>query len=86
MVYSLDAWAIEYEDAGSTTFRRKPVGGFEGDASFYVTNAERIRGLSDIDLSLHPAPDLILEVDLSHRRLDKKSHLSSTRSNPVLAI
>jgi Uma2 family endonuclease len=73
LVYTLDEWGIDYEDVGSTTFRRKPVGGFEGDASFYVANAEKIRGLRDIDLLLHPAPDLILEVDISNRRLDKKA-------------
>jgi Uma2 family endonuclease len=73
VMYALDAWEIEYEDAGSTTFRRKPVGGFEGDACFYVGNAEAIRGLDDIDLSLHPAPDLILEVDIANRRIDKKA-------------
>ena len=73
LVYTLDAWGIDYEDAGSTTFERKPVGGFEGDASFYIANAEIIRGLRDIDLFLHPAPDLILEVDISNRRLDKKA-------------
>jgi Uma2 family endonuclease len=71
LVYALDAWAIDYEEAGATTFRRNPLGGFEGDACFYVANAEAIRGLADIDLSLHPAPDLILEVDISNRRTDK---------------
>lgn len=73
LVYALDAWEIEYEDAGSTTFWRKPVGGFEGDASFYVANAEVVSGLADIDLSLHRAPDLVLEVDISNRRTDKRA-------------
>jgi Uma2 family endonuclease len=72
VIYAFDAWGIDYEDAGSTTFRKKPVGGFEGDASFYTVNADRIRGLRDIDLSIHPAPDLMLEVDISNRRMDKK--------------
>ncbi len=73
LVYALDAWGIDYEDTGSTTFRRKPVGGFAGDASFYVTNAAMIRGLRDIDLALHPAPDLVLEVDVANRRMDKEA-------------
>ena len=47
-------------------------GGLAGDASFYTVNADRIRGLRDIDLAVHPAPDLILEVDISNRRMDKK--------------
>jgi Uma2 family endonuclease len=72
LIYAFDTWGIDYEDAGSTTFRKTPVGGFEGDASFYTFNADRIRGLRDIDLSIHPAPDLILEVDISNRRMDKK--------------
>lgn len=73
VVYALDAWGIDYEDAGSTTFRRKPAGGFEGDASFYTAKAEEIRGIAEIDPALHPAPDLILEVDISNRRMDKKA-------------
>ncbi len=73
VVYALDAWDIDYEDAGSTTFRRQPVGGFEGDASFYTAKAEDIRGVAEIDLALHPAPDLILEVDIANRRMDKKA-------------
>jgi Uma2 family endonuclease len=72
LVYAFDAWGIDYEDAGSTTFRKKPIGGFEGDASFYTVNADKIRGLGDIDLSVHPPPDLMLEVDISNRRMDKK--------------
>jgi Uma2 family endonuclease len=72
LIYAFDAWGIDYEDAGSTTFRKKSVGGFEGDASFYTVNADRIRGLRDIDLSIHPAPDPVLEVDISNRRMDKK--------------
>ena len=58
--------------SGSTTFKQEGLGrGFEPDASFYVAHAPRIRGLSRIDLSNDPPPDLIIEVDVARSSLDK---------------
>src|SRR5215216_8007931 len=58
---------IPIRSVGSTTFRRKDLErGFEPDASFYVQNEERIRGLREIDLLVDPPPDLILEMAMSH--------------------
>lgn len=66
-------WEIEYVPSGTTTFKTRTDGGFEGDASYYIAGADRIKGRDTIDLSIDPAPDLILEVDISNRRMDKKS-------------
>ncbi len=47
----------------STTFRiRRKKGGIEPDLSYYLANALRIRGKTDIDLRIDPPPDLAIEV------------------------
>ncbi len=64
---------IDLEGAGSTTFRRRDLArGFEPDACFYFTHAALIRGKEEIDLGIDPAPELAIEVDLSHASLDKQ--------------
>ena len=68
----LDSQDRDYVPAGSTTFRRVGAGrGFEADASFYVERAGQVRGLTSIDLTRDPPPDLVIEVDLTHLSLDK---------------
>jgi Uma2 family endonuclease len=53
--------------AGSTTFRRRRRrGGVEGDETYYLASAERIRGKCEIDLRIDPPPDLAIEVVHSH--------------------
>jgi Uma2 family endonuclease len=57
---------------GSTTFRREDWDrGFEPDSCFYIQSVERISGISKLDLAVHPPPDLVIEVDLSHSSLDR---------------
>ena len=54
-------------DAGSTRWEREDVSsGKEPDACFYLENEPRVRGLRDIDLTIHPPPDLAVEVEISH--------------------
>ena len=68
----LDAQDYDYVPAGSTTFRREGVRrGFEPDASFYIAHATQIRGLTTIDLTRHPPPDLRIEIDITHSSIDK---------------
>ena len=58
--------------AGSTTYNREDVDrGFEPDQSFYIANADRVRGRSRIDLTLDPPPDLVVEVDITSPSLNK---------------
>jgi len=53
--------------AASTTFRRKAKrGGVEGDQSYYLNNAERVRGKKKLDLKTDPPPDLAVEAVYSH--------------------
>ena len=52
---------------GQTTFRRrKKRGGVEADQSFYLANAERVRGKEWINLRVDPPPDLAIEAVYSH--------------------
>ncbi len=67
-----DLYEIDFVPAGDTTFRlEKKRKGFEGDGSFYFKNAETVRGKSEIDLSGDPAPELVVEVDITHGSLSK---------------
>ncbi len=68
----------DIENAGSTTFKREDLSrGFEPDECFYFgSNAGRLRELvadkGDIELGAgDPAPDLVVEVDITSPSLDK---------------
>ena len=55
------------ESCRSTTFRRqKDQGGAEADASFYLANAHRVSGKTDLDLRHDPPPDLAVEAVNTH--------------------
>jgi Uma2 family endonuclease len=57
---------------GSTTFRREDLArGFEPDACFYVEHAELMRGKDEIDLTVDPPPDLVIEIDITSLSLNK---------------
>ena len=57
---------------GGTTYRRNDLErGFEPDASFYIQNEAQIRDRPEIDLSVDPPPDLVLEMEMSRSALDK---------------
>ncbi|HSK73203.1 MAG TPA: Uma2 family endonuclease [Pyrinomonadaceae bacterium] len=59
-------WSINCGSLGSTTFRREDLErGFEPDSCFYFENEPKIRGLERLDMNVHPAPDLIIEVDIT---------------------
>ena len=64
---------IDYENAGSTTFRKqKKQKGFEGDSTFYFENVEVVRGKKEIDLSKgDPPPELVIEIDITHGSLTR---------------
>ena len=58
--------------AGSTTLRRKRVKvGIEADEAFYIKNVDAVLGLEEIDLTIHPPPDLAVEIEVS-RRMGKR--------------
>lgn len=62
----LDAEGREWEDFGSTTFRRKKIAGLEPDTCFYIQNAQLVRNcMRAMDLEVYPPPDLAIEADVT---------------------
>ncbi|MBD2176337.1 Uma2 family endonuclease [Pseudanabaena sp. FACHB-1998] len=62
----LDELALEWESLGSTTFKNKKMqAGIEPDDCFYINNYQAVIGKKRIDLTVDPAPDLVIEVDLT---------------------
>lgn len=63
---------VNFRNVGSTTFRsRARSKGCEPDTAFYIKNEDRVRGLTNIDSSKDPPPDLVIEVDFTSPSLDK---------------
>ena len=63
---------LDYHSLGSTTFGREDLDrGFEPDACFYLAHAEAVPLTRPLDLSIDPAPDVVIEVDISRSLLDK---------------
>jgi Uma2 family endonuclease len=51
---------------GSTTFKHPEEScGFEPDSCYYIQRFSQVKGLQKIDLSQHPAPDLVVEINVS---------------------
>jgi len=70
-----DKLGIDLEALGSTTFKTGTFQqGAEPDTCFYIQNAPRVIGKERLDLSVDPAPDIAVEVDISR---DSTSKLNS---------
>lgn len=69
----------DWENFGSSTYKRSDLRrGFEPDSSFYLNdNAELMRGKEEFDLTRNPPPDLVFEVDVTSRSVNKFSLLAS---------
>lgn len=50
---------------GSTTFKRPKLSGAEPDKCFYIRNIDAVRGKRRLDLTADPAPDLMVEIDVT---------------------
>lgn len=67
-----DVLDLDYETLGSTTWKRQDLlAGVEPDNCFYFQNEQVIRGKLDFDLTTDPPPDLVLEIDLTSKSLDR---------------
>jgi Uma2 family endonuclease len=63
---------IRITSSGSTTLRRQlKQRGLEPDKSYYIANYSVVRGIKRINLNRHPPPDLVVEVDVTHKSLDR---------------
>jgi Uma2 family endonuclease len=65
---------IAYVPGGSTTFKSKLKKiGLEPDGCFYLTNCEIANQIDGpFDDSIHPPPDLAVEIDITRRSIDKE--------------
>jgi len=67
-----DERELDFINAGSTTFKRADLAkGVEPDTCFYIENAERMRSKRDVDLTVDPPPDLVIEIDVTSLSLNK---------------
>lgn len=67
-----EALEIDYETLGSTTWKRQDLlAGVEPDNCFYFQNEQLIRGKLDFDLRRDPPPDVVLEIDVTSKSLDR---------------
>lgn len=63
---------IDIESASATTFKRADLErGFEPDECYYIEHAAVIRTKDDIDMTVDPPSDLIIEIDISRSSLNK---------------
>lgn len=62
----LDFQGRDWDDFGSTTFRKQAKGaGVEPDSSFYIQNVAAVARCRRIDLAELPPPDLVIESDVT---------------------
>lgn len=64
----LDELEIDCECFGSITFKQAAMeSGIEPDQCFYIQHQAQMRGKRHVDLSIDPAPDLAIEVDVTSK-------------------
>lgn len=63
---------LDYESLGSTTWKRESrLAAVEPDNCFYFQNEALIRTKLEFDLTQDPPPDLVLEIDLTSKSLNR---------------
>jgi Uma2 family endonuclease len=69
-----DELDLTIEAYGRTTWKRKALRkGVEPDNCFYIENAARVIGKGNFDLESYPPPDIVVEIDITNRSLNKFS-------------
>lgn len=63
----LEAQGRDWNDFGSTTFKRPEIAGVEPNPCFYIQNAGRVQGCTNMDLAVYPPPDLAIESDVTSK-------------------
>jgi len=68
------AYGLPMVPGGTVTLRRKrKQKGIEGDEVFWLANAPKVFAATTLKLSIHPPPDLAIEVDVSRSSLNRLS-------------
>lgn len=71
---------LEIKRTGSLTLTRDDLErGGEPDSSYYIQNESLVRGKENIDLTIDPPPDLVLEVEYSSSAIDKLALYASMK-------
>lgn len=71
---------IEIQSVASTTFKRSDLSkGFEADESYYIEHADLIRRKEEVDLSIDPPPDLVIEVEITRSAIEKLKLFAAMR-------
>lgn len=63
----LDAQERDWEDFGSTTFKKPSRAGLEPDTCFHIQNAAQVRTLMRLNMETDPPPDLAIEADVTSK-------------------
>jgi Uma2 family endonuclease len=62
---------VAYRPAGSTLWTREDLDkGKEPDSCLYIENAREVDGLTEVDLTVKPPPDLAIEIVITRPLLD----------------
>lgn len=70
--------AIPINSGGSTTFKRRDLEkGLEPDECYWVQNEVRVRGKKELDLRFDPAPDLAIEIAVTHSLVNRLGILAA---------
>ena len=65
---------VPFARGGSATLRsQSQARGLEADQCFWVANESAVRNVDRLDLAIHPPPDLVIEVDITHAVVDRES-------------
>lgn len=63
---------IPIKSGGSFTFKREDVErGLEPDECYWIQNESLVRGARELDFTIHPPPDLAVEVEVTRSVLDR---------------
>jgi Uma2 family endonuclease len=74
LIALLDLYNINYRGLGVALWQRRDLQlSLEVDSCFYVQNLPAIEKLLTINLPENPPPDLVLEIDLTHKSLSRRS-------------
>ena len=67
-------WGINWCNFGSATFQREDLSsGFEPDSCFYFQHEAAMRHKEQVDMTRDPAPELIVEVDITSLSTGRQS-------------
>lgn len=78
------AQGIEIAACRTTTFQRADLKqGWEPDNCYYIANEAQVRGKIELDLTIDPAPDLVIEVALDRRPRKKLQLYAAFRVSEV---